>query len=1028
VSAGAALEAYLEALSAGDRESTDTNLARVVRRYLEAGREQLERLHRRVHSGRAVNEAHSALMDRLVRQLFALAEERAYAEVQATPHRLCVAAVGGYGRREMSIHSDVDLLFLHSEPLTDRAGGVAEQVQYWLWDAGLTVGCAIRTIAETCALAGEDATVATGVLDARFLAGDPDLFGEFAAEVDRVVLSDPVAFVRRQAEIRVERHAKFGESLYLLQPNLKEGVGGLRDYHSALWAMRSVRPSSREMDDFRHRGLLSERELAELEVALDFLWRVRNELHLILGRRTDQMGFAQQEQIARVFGYEGDGGAELPVERFMGDYYRHARTVENASDLVVDQCLARARPDPPAICSRTVEDGFRLVGDHLEIPDTAHLAERPVRLLTAFAVAQRHNVPLSRTGLRLIRENLDLMDGALRRNAEAAETFLAILAARHRVMRTLAAMNEVGLLGRFLPDWEHIVCRWQHVMYHTYTVDVHSIFLVEELRRLWRGKYERALPEMTELVRSVPDIPVLFLGCLLHDIGKGRGGQHSKRGAEIARRTLEGLGLTPERIDRIVFLVLHHLLMSHIAQRRDLSDPKVVVEFARLVGDRENLRNLYLLTFADTRASSPSAWTEWKGRLLRQLFERTSEFLEAGADDPRRALEQVDAQMEVHQAEAAEELRALGVGESKIWSYFDALPRRYFFSHTPREIARHALLVLAHSEEKAVTTAVREMEGGFSELLLCTKDVHALYAKVAGALTACGLNILGSHVYTTREGLALEVYRVTTPKGGDAPQTATGGVAALSGAPTSQGDGHQRGLGLLYDRRPLGGRPHGSPLRRHEHHRRTGARDLCLQGEHHPRSGCRHLLFEGHGAAEDHRSGAARAPAQRALRSALGSGRGDGWLTRGSSTLRATRSSPTCGWSAVWHPGRWRPTAVISHAWWNSSGGAACAARTSSGAPMSPTSSRAWRGRASGPGVVRAPWSPRGASCAICRPADACKGIPSRVWGHPAWSNGFPASFAQRRWRRCLERLPTPAPSTFAIVRCSRCSTGPGCG
>jgi [protein-PII] uridylyltransferase len=238
-------------------------------------------------------------------------------------------------------------------------------------------------------------------------------------------------------------------------------------------------------------------------------------------------------------------------------------------------------------------------------------------------------------------------------------------------------MNEIGILARYLPEWDHIVCRWQHVIYHTYTVDVHSIFLLEELRRLWRGKHQRAFPELTDLMRSVNDLPVLYLGCLLHDVGKGRGGDHANEGAKLAWGCLERLGLTRERVARAVFIVRHHLLMPHVAQRRDLSDPKVIVDFARVVGDRENLRNLYLATYADMRASSPSAWNEWKGASLAELFARTSEFLESGQDDPHRAVEQMEAHIESRREEAKCEIRSLGIAESRVDAYFEVMPRRY---------------------------------------------------------------------------------------------------------------------------------------------------------------------------------------------------------------------------------------------------------------------------------------------------------------------------------------------------------------
>lgn len=740
---------------------------RAVRGYLAAAREHLAEVHRTARSGARVNALHADLMDRLVRRLFQIAEGEYFAEQPDAGDRIAVLAVGGYARREMSIHSDVDLLLLHGGPVTPYVRRIAERIQLWLWDAGLTVGCATRTIADTVELARRDNTVFTGVLDTRFLSGDPVFYHEFLEAVRRELLQDVEHFLARQVASLTERHAAYGESLYLLQPNVKEGAGGLRDYHAAIWAMRAVLPTARGLEDLLHYGLLTESEMEAYRDALDFLWRVRNELHLLAKRRQDQMSFELQEQIAAGFGYP-DGGpdAPLPVELFMSDYYRHARAIRNYSELALEQCRARARRTPlPAAPPVVVEDGFRLAGDQLEIPHAAHLRERPLRLLTAFAIAQDHDVPLSRTAQRLVRENLHLVDDGFRRDPEASAAFLRILDSERRVMRTLMQMNELGLLARYLPEWEHIVCRWQHVIYHTYTVDVHSIFLVEELRRLWRGKYERALPELTALMRECEDRPALFLGSLLHDIGKGFGGEHSAKGAARARACLERIGLAPERLERIVFLVEHHLTMSHVSQRRDLSDPRMVVEFARLVRDRTNLKNLYLLTFADMRASSKSGWTEWRGALVRELYERTAEVLETGRPDEAVALATIEARVEKRRQAAREELQALGVAEAKIESYFDEMPRRYFVSHTPRQIARHAKALLSFGDEKRVVTAVREMRGGFSELIVCARDVHGLYWRIAGTLTARGINILSSNVYTTRTGLALEVYRVATPPG-----------------------------------------------------------------------------------------------------------------------------------------------------------------------------------------------------------------------------------------------------------------------
>ncbi len=746
-----------------------------ARAYLAAARLYLQELHGSGALGHRVNETHSNLIDRLVRRLFRLAEQSYFSDGREDPAVLTIIAVGGYGRRELNLHSDVDLLFLYREPISEHVSAVAERLQCWLWDASLSVGSATRTIEETLELAEADTSVRTSIMTSRYLAGSGVLYHDFVERVRSGFIADSGAFVSGQLEALHKRHKQHGDSLYLLQPNIKEAAGGLRDYHAAYWVLQATQPGGGRIDDFLHVGLLTEEESREYLEALDFLWRVRNEAHLASGRKHDQLGFELQEKIADALGYRegGEGDAQLPVERFMGDYYRHARAIRNYSLLAIEQCQARTRGMLGARKVRELKEGYRIVDGHLEIPHTSFLSERPVRVMEAFAVAQEREVPLTRKALRLIRENLHFVNDAYREDPECIAIFLRILNSERRVMRSLMAMNEVGLLARFLPEWEQIVYRWQHVMYHTYTVDVHSIFLVEELRRLWIGRYEKQQPELTELMRAVDDRPVLFLGCLLHDIGKGMGGDHSKLGAQRARQSVERLGLEPARVDRIVFLVEFHLLMAHLAQSRDLSDPKLVFEFARLVGDRNRLRDLYLLTFSDIRASSKKAWTDWKGQLLGELFERTSEIIESGSDDPSKALELIEKRVEQRRATAAEELVASGVSNLEIEQFFGMMPHRYFIAHTPRQIARHAQVLLAVDRERGFATAVREMRGGFSEFILCTSDRHALYANVAGTLTAHDINILGSHVYTTRSGLALEVYRVATPSGGETAREQT---------------------------------------------------------------------------------------------------------------------------------------------------------------------------------------------------------------------------------------------------------------
>ena len=807
---GPSVEEHFAALTDGEIATPidEQKVVALIRAYLVDVRAFLAHVHNTGGSGRQVNEFHSNLIDRLVRKLFWFAEETFFSRGGEVQTELAVAAVGGYARREMSIHSDVDLLFLHRGTVTPFVQTVTERLQYWMWDAALQVGGATRTISETISLAKQDMTVFTAILNPRLLAGSGILFHEFAVARRRELFGRPEKFIEAQILAAQNRHEKFGDSVYLLQPNVKEGEGTLRDYHTAYWVMQTVQPSARRIEEFLHLGLLKEEELDELHAALDFLWRIRNELHLVSGRKNDQLTFEIQEKMAVSLGYADIAENELPVERFMQDFYRHARAIWNYSNLVIEQCHARVRAAPRKRDAKVVERGFRIRQGQLEIPHGRQLRETPIDLLMAFAVAQKYDVAPTRKARRLIRENLHLIDERFRTDPEKIRVFEGVLESEQRVTRTLMMMNEDGVLAAMLPEWEHIVCRWQHIMYHTYTVDVHTIFLVEQLRRLWKGRYERTLPELTDLIRNVEDRTVLFLGCMFHDIGKGLGGDHSGKGAVRARACAERLRLSPERVDRIVLLVEHHLLMSHLAQSRDLSDPRLILDFARTVKNRTNLRDLYLLTFADIRASSSSAWTEWKGQLLKELFERTSEFLETGADDKNTAIELIEGRVEMRRQAAAAELEQLGVPAAEVQGYFGMMPRRYFIAHTPRQIARHASVVLSLERGQLLATAVREMRAGFSEFILCARDVHGLYATVAGVLTAHNVNILGAHVYTTRSKLALEVYRLATPPGGERErQMAWSAIDAsladvLSGRTTVSGLMGRRGRRMATGLRP----------------------------------------------------------------------------------------------------------------------------------------------------------------------------------------------------------------------------------
>ncbi len=747
----------------------EREISTAIREYVKEARVRLQAWHEEGASGRKINEANSDCIDRLIRRLFQMAEEEYYSDDSNFLKRIAVVAVGGYGRRELSIHSDIDLLILHRGEIDEYVKKLAERLPVRLWDGNLVVGSALRTIDESLEIAREDMTARTAILDGRYLVGDPDLFHEFMDTVRKEFRSNDQEFIATLRGSLEERHEKFGESLFRLQPNLKEGVGGLRDYHLALWVAltRHSSLSIRGLIDLLDYGVLSELEWQEFREALRFVWRIRNTLHFMSKRKNDQLNFDLQERIAEELGYaaeEDDERGSLPVERFMQAYYRHARVIQQSSMVIIDQCTVHTENGSAPVVE--LEEGFVLRGDEIDIPHDTLLRDRPLRFLLIFEIAARENVALSRNAQRTIRENLHLLDDSLSVAPEAAASFLRLLQGKQNVFLTMMTMNDLGVLAHFLPEWEHVVCLWQHVNYHTYTVDVHSIYLVGELERLWRGSYSQLLPEFSELIHGVDDLPVLYLGCLFHDVGKGMGGDHAEKGTEIAETVCTRFGLSEEQVGRVCFLVRHHLQMSHIARRRDLSDPKLIAFFAQLVGDFTNLRNLYLLTFADFRGSSPKAWTPWSAGLLRELFHRTAQVLETGELDASVAAKKLAARAERLRDSVCAQLVGMGVDEERIAEFCDAMPQRYFLSHTSWQIARHGMVMIGFRPERVINVGIREMRGDFTEFIICAENSLGLYSKIAGCLTLSGINILGSHIHTTHTGLALEVYRVTTPEGG----------------------------------------------------------------------------------------------------------------------------------------------------------------------------------------------------------------------------------------------------------------------
>jgi len=742
-----------------------------VRAYLDAARAHLLELHDGGAPARRVNEEHAELIDRLVRKLFRLAEDRYFENFPRLNFRFAVVAVGGYGRRELSLGSDVDLLFLYRGKENPYVETITETIATRLWDARLVVGAATRTVGECLRVGREDLSTLTSYLDGRFLVGDPALFAELDREVRAYLKENADAFIDAKLAEQAKRHEGFGESLYLLQPNLKESVGGLRDFHTAMWIARAAIWEVRRPEHLRVQGFIDEDEERELQAALEFMWRVRNQLHR-RGRKDDRLHYEAQAQLAEYLGLES---GVRGVEKLMRSYYMHARVIQRVSKRAIDHArqVATQRREPHRHSPHPAAEGFLLVGRRLEIPAASILEERPMRLLAAFAVAQHHDVELSPRAQRLIRQQLHRIDDSFRADPEANAFFRQILGAPTRVYRTLQTMDEVGVLGAFIPEFAHLVGMWQQDMYHTYTVDIHSLFLVEQLRRIQRGRYRNELPLATELMREVRNPVLLYLGCILHDIGKGRGGGHSGKGAAMIPELAKRLGLSEEESEIVEFLVMHHLTMSAMAEQRDVHDPRLILRLAKLCGSRLFLRLLYLVTVADIRSVSPVAWTSWKAGLLERLYRNTAEWLETGEEAESAEqflLERAMSQAAATAARAVEMLAQAGIEKGNAEALLDQMPRRYLLENSPEEVAAHmrAAFAFLAEDQAARVEPFRAAEPNARSwgLVVIAPDRPGLFATLAGVLSGCGHNILAASAYTTRDGLAIDLFDVDPIPGG----------------------------------------------------------------------------------------------------------------------------------------------------------------------------------------------------------------------------------------------------------------------
>ncbi len=699
--------------------------------------------------------------------------------------RLAVMAVGGYGRGALAPFSDLDLLFLRPYKTTAHQESVIEFMLYALWDLGFKVGHASRTVDECVRLAREDLTIRTALLEARPLVGDAPLADELRGHFRREVAAGTGAeFTTAKLAERDARHARAGASRYMVEPNVKEGKGGLRDLNTLFWIAQYLHPSG-VPTEFVRLEEFTRQEIKSFLRAFDFLWAVRCHLHFATGRAEERLSFDLQPEIASRMGYGArqmrERGDTAAVERFMRRYFLIAREVGvltrifcaklEAEHAKAPQGLSRFLPFRAGAGGRVLESGFREVAGRLTLDGPEVLTRRPADLLRLFRLADQRDLDLHPDAFAAVHRSLDLITPAVRADPQARAAFMDVLARGRQTYRTLTLMNESGVLGRWLPEFGRIVGQMQFNMYHSYTVDEHTLRAVGVLADVAAGRLADELPLATRVMPQVADREAVFLAMLLHDTGKGGEGGQSLAGARSARTACERLGLAPDRVDRVAWLVEQHLTMSDFAQKRDVSDPRTVAAFAQIVGDLERLRMLLLVTVADIRAVGPSVWNGWKGQLLRELYAAAEAALPGGR-----------AELATAQAGRADPLASDAEGLAE-WRR--QMAPAYAQAFTPAEQAGHFALVRRATGHSAAAAQAR-MTAHVAEVAVAARDRRGLFADLARTLSDFGADILGARVYTSAAGEALDVFSIQDasgrPFGCDAPRTLARLVAALEAA------------------------------------------------------------------------------------------------------------------------------------------------------------------------------------------------------------------------------------------------------
>ena len=691
---------------------------------------------------------HRQLVDRVLKDM--------WRKLQVPPS-LALLAVGGYGRGELYPYSDIDVLVLLTEAPSADLGAKIETLVGTLWDTGLELGHSVRTVAECVDEAAKDITVMTSLLEARLIAGNRDLFGQFE-QATRGCVDGPAFFKAKRLE-QEQRHTKFQDSPYSLEPNLKEAPGGLRDLQVILWIGRACGLATSWADLARH-GLITAQEARQAQRHLRLLQSLRVRLHYAAGRREDRLLFDYQEGLARDLGYAATAHRRAG-ELLMQSYFRTAKAITQLNTILLQNLGAQIFPARNSD-TQMINERFRRVGELLDARGHDLFEREPSAILEGFLVMQQHAELKGMTAptLRALWRARVRIDAAFRSEPRNRALFLSILQQPRGIVHELRRMNQYGILGRYLPAFRRVVGQMQHDLFHVYTVDQHILAVVRNLRRFTMLEFAHEYPLCSRLIAGFERPWLLYIAAIFHDIAKGRGGDHSRLGKLEARRFCRTHEVSADDARLVEFLVEHHLTMSSTAQKQDLSDPDVVRRFADTVGTERYLVALYLLTVADVRGTSPKVWNAWKGKLLEDLFRSTQHALKGGKIE-------ADQYIQAKQDEAKRLLRLYGLSDSVQDSLWRRLDVPYFLRHEPQEIAWHTRQLHARvNPDKPVIKARLSPAGEGLQIMIYVIDQRDLFARICGYFGSLGFSIADAKIYTTRHGYALDTFQVMDAESG----------------------------------------------------------------------------------------------------------------------------------------------------------------------------------------------------------------------------------------------------------------------